>query len=134
MKALFGDAFFWLALVNADDEAHDFATEYLAACDEVIVTTDPILLEVGDALSSTPRGRESYLSLVSDLRKDPSVKIIPFTQEAFSAALTLYGSRRDKQWSLTDCCSFVVMEELRIHEALTGDRHFEQAGFTAVFR
>jgi len=47
--------------------------------------------------------------------------------------LKLYTERPDKDWSLTDCISFVVMEEHGIIEALTGDHHFEQAGFKPVF-
>jgi hypothetical protein len=42
--------------------------------------------------------------------------------------------RSDKDWSLTDCISFAVMEDEGIHEALTGDQHFEQAGFRALLK
>jgi hypothetical protein len=35
----------------------------------------------------------------------------------------------DKNYSFTDCTSFVVMEELKLTEALASDRHFKQAGF-----
>jgi predicted nucleic acid-binding protein len=44
----------------------------------------------------------------------------------------LYRNRADKNWSLTDCISFVVMKRKGITEALTGDHHFEQAGFKAL--
>jgi predicted nucleic acid-binding protein len=50
----------------------------------------------------------------------------------FDAGLELYSRRPDKEWSLTDCISFVVMEEHGLTEALTTDHHFEQAGFTAL--
>jgi uncharacterized protein len=46
----------------------------------------------------------------------------------------LYHSRPDKRWSLTDCISFTVMKEEGIAEALTGDHHFEQAGFHALLK
>lgn len=45
-----------------------------------------------------------------------------------------YDDRSDKEWSLTDCISFVVMLREKITEALTGDRHFEQAGFVALLK
>ena len=48
--------------------------------------------------------------------------------------MDLYDSRNDKQWSLTDCISFVVMQDYEITDALTGDHHFEQAGFRALLR
>lgn len=54
--------------------------------------------------------------------------------ETFDAGLLLYTNRRDKGWSLTDCLSFEVMGGRGIREALTGDHHFEQAGFTALLK
>ena len=47
-------------------------------------------------------------------------------------ALDQYERRPDKDWSLTDCLSFLLMEERGITEALTADHHFEQAGFRAL--
>jgi hypothetical protein len=44
-------------------------------------------------------------------------------------ALGLFFRHRDKDYSFTDCTSFIVMHELRLNEALTTDRHFAQAGF-----
>ena len=54
--------------------------------------------------------------------------------ELFASGSDLYAQRLDKDWSLTDCISFVVMRERGIAEALTADHHFEQAGFTILLR
>jgi predicted nucleic acid-binding protein len=54
--------------------------------------------------------------------------------DLYEAGIELYRARADKDWSLTDCISFVVMEERGIADALTGDRHFEQAGFQAMLK
>jgi predicted nucleic acid-binding protein len=52
----------------------------------------------------------------------------------FDEGLRLFKTRLDKEWSLTDCISFVVMEREKIREAFTGDHHFEQAGFVALMK
>ncbi len=46
----------------------------------------------------------------------------------------MLARRLDKDWSLTDCISFAVMQERSLTEALTSDHHFEQAGFTALLK
>jgi len=52
----------------------------------------------------------------------------------FTKAVKFYSERMDKEWSLTDCISFVVMKERKLTTALTTDHHFEQAGFRALLR
>lgn len=48
--------------------------------------------------------------------------------------IDLFRRRPDKCWSLADCLSFVVMQIEGIAEALTGDKHLEQAGFVAPLK
>ena len=60
--------------------------------------------------------------------------MIPPARDQFDRALELYERRADKDWSLTDCLSFLVMEDRGIRDALTADHHFEQAGFRALMR
>lgn len=81
-----------------------------------------------------PRNRPAFLELLDALDADPRAEVIPASSGLFRASLGLYRKRLDKDWSLTDCVSFVVMEEKAITGALTGDTHFEQAGFTALLK
>src|SRR5438034_108058 len=60
--------------------------------------------------------------------------VIAPEQRLFDHGIDLYRKRPDKSWSLTDCISFVVMEQEEVTEALSGDHHFEQAGFKALMR
>ena len=72
------------------------------------------------------------MALRADLAVDVSTTILPPTLELFEAGCDLYEQRPDKEWSLTDCISFVVMHNHGLTDALTADRHFQQAGFQAL--
>lgn len=133
MNLVFADAFYYFALLNPEDEMHAAARDFTAGFAGTMVTTAWVLTEVGDGLARVPN-RPLYLQLVSGLRTDPDVIIVPPDAELFEKGLSLYAQRPDKDWSLTDCISFIVMTQERIADALTGDHHFEQAGFTAILK
>jgi len=133
MNAIFADTFYFLALVSRDDATHSRAVALSRRLTGRIVTTAWILTEVGDAMSA-PRQRQVFRVLVDSLLTDARVTIVPPTKQIFDQGIDLYDSRPDKEWSLTDCISFVVMQQLQLSEALTGDHHFEQAGFRALLK
>ena len=80
--------------------------------------------------------RTVSLALAAEIivRSQRGTRIIAASDELTAAAIELYSTRPDKSWTLTDCASFVVMHREGIREALTGDRHFEQAGFVALLK
>ena len=133
MKTIFADTSYYIALTNANDEFAEAAYEYTKGFGGFFVTTAWVLTEVANYLRQSPN-RPLVLSLVADLRNDRRVDIVAPTQRLFDQGLDLYADRPDKEWSLTDCISFVVMRERGITEALTGDRHFEQAGFVTLLK
>jgi uncharacterized protein len=90
-------------------------------------------MELGDAFRKG-RDRETFATIVQQLKDDPDTTIVAAEQRLFEQALNLFQSRSDKSWSLTDCTSFVVMQERSLTEALTQDHHFEQAGFIALLK
>ncbi|HMD84345.1 MAG TPA: PIN domain-containing protein [Terriglobia bacterium] len=133
MKPLFADTFYFLALLHVDDEAHSRAVGFSETSSEPLLTTAWVLTEVADALAM-PGMRETFTRLLTALRGDPAYMIVPPTQTLFDQGVELYAERPDKDWSLTDCISFVVMRDQGITQALTGDHHFEQAGFMALLK
>jgi len=133
MKVLFADTFYFLALIYPDDAAHRRAQEWSRQRLVRYVTTDWIITEVADAMSKG-RARWHAAALINHLKTSSVWEIIPFSQEIFEHALEFHGRYRDKEWTLTDCTSFVVMRDRGLTEALTGDHHFEQAGFTALLK
>lgn len=134
MNPLFADNFYFLALRNPRDQAHLRARAITQqTVGRTLVTTAWVLTEVGDALAA-PANRAGFTELLQFLRSNSHVMVIPPEPKLFEQGIEFYGRRPDKAWSLTDCVSFVVMADLGISEALTGDHHFEQAGFRALLK
>lgn len=131
MTTVFADSFYFLALLNLQDESHDSAHRFSDDFSGKIVTTDWVLIEVGDALCGQ-LDRKKFLDLMDFLKGRSDVEVIPADRAQFDAGLRFYSERSDKEWSLTDCISFVIMQERNMTEALTGDHHFEQAGFRVL--
>jgi uncharacterized protein len=99
-----------------------------------MVTTGWILTELADGLARSAQGRLRFLATYADLEADADAVIVPCDHSLMKEGIQLYAQRPDKEWSLTDCISFVVMQKEGITGALTGDRHFEQAGFVALLK
>ena len=133
MNTVFADTFYFVASLSKHDEAHALALEAAPAPGVRVVTTAWVLTEVGDAFAA-PGKRDGFLKLLEELRRNPHVTILPASEELFRRGIDLYAQRADKDWPLTDCISFAVMREMNITDALTGDRHFEQAGFAALLK
>jgi predicted nucleic acid-binding protein len=131
MKETFADTFYFLALLNPHDAAHARALVASNVLKGKLVTTDYVLVEVADAFAR-PADRSRFLSLLMLLQADPNAEVVAASPELLAKGVELYRNRADKDWPLTDCLSFVVMQERRIAEALTGDDHFRQAGYTTL--
>ena len=132
MKApIFIDTGYILALVNTADEYHERARKTALHINPPFVTTEAVLTEIGNALSR-PSWRPLGIATINDLRADTQIEILAVDSNLFSRAVTLYSSRLDKAWGVTDCISFVVMQERGLTQVLTTDRHFAQAGFQNV--
>ena len=133
MTAVFADTSFYAAILNRRDELHVRAKIAAAKIASRILTTEFVLIETAN-FCTAGRRRAAYLQLLDRLHQDVDVEIIPATSIDFQRGLELFAARPDKQWSLTDCISFVVMQERGLSEALTADRHFEQAGFMMLLK
>jgi uncharacterized protein len=98
-----------------------------------LVITQAVCLEIGSVLADLPN-RSKAVQMLTGIQSDPGVEIVPMSDTLYSEALTLFTKRPDKEWSLIDCVSFVVMNERGITDALMADGHFEQAGFRPLMR
>jgi uncharacterized protein len=133
MSTVFADTYYYLALGNPRDAAHERARQISREFRGAVVTSAWVVQELADGLAEPP-ARQGFLRLLSSLDADAQTEVVPVDPVLWNHGLDLYRARPDKGWSLTDCISFEIMKGRRITEALTGDSHFEQAGFTALFR
>ena len=133
MRTVFADSFYFLSLWNPNDHAHSKAMAFTDGYREAFLTTDWIVTELADALARPPN-RQRFLSLYRVLQHQKEFTIIPASRALLEEGINLFENRANKEWSLTDCISFVVMKKEGIDEALTGDHHFEQAGFVALLK
>ena len=136
MRTVFADTGYWIAMLNPGDGLHGRAETMADQLGNFsIVTSQMVLVEFLTHFGGSGQElRKSAVTVVNDLAKDPNVEIVPQSSDQFDSAFEMYSSRPDKNWSLTDCASFLVMEEMNIPEALAEDHNFEQAGFIALLR
>lgn len=133
---VFLDSAYAIALASPNDDFHARAVVIagqLKVSAARIFTTRAVILEIGNALAKQ-RYRRAAVALLQSFESDPSVEVAPLTEEVFRRAFALFRDRPDKEWSLTGCLSFVVMQDRQISNALTTDAHFEQAGLRAMLR
>ncbi|CAK8719678.1 MAG: hypothetical protein CDV28_101194 [Candidatus Electronema aureum] len=78
--------------------------------------------------------RPSIIEFLEGIKTSPYVEVIHVDQALDEQAWRLYQQRTDKDWSLVDCASFVLMKQRSITKALTTDHHFEQAGFLRLLK
>ena len=131
---VFADACYWIARLNERDSLHEIATllsDNLGA--RRVVTTKLVLIEVLNFFAELgPEKRRAAVTLAQTLREDTGVDVIDLSETKFWNAVDFYNARPDQEWGLVDCASFQIMQTRGIHEALTNDHHFTQAGFTIL--
>ena len=135
-RTLFADSGYWIAIMFPGDQLHQQARQMATTLTTVqIVTTQMVLTEALNFMSDLGEFRRRFaVQTVQRLEDNPEVEIVPQTEAQFRAAVEYYAARSDQRWSLTDCASFLLMEERGLTEALAYDRDFEQAGFVALLR
>lgn len=135
-QTAFLDSAYLIALAVEQDAGHSAARRWAKKTEAEawpLLTTWAVMLEMGNALAR-PQYREMAVSILNGFQEDPAITVVPLNESLLNRAIALFTERPDKGWSLTDCISFLVMEDADIHDALTADVHFEQAGFRALLR
>jgi uncharacterized protein len=136
VEPVFADTSFFFALAAKRDRTHQAALKAftrLLRLQRPLVTTDYVLDETL-TLTKMRTNAEVALALLDRIERSPAVGIHHITQDRFAAAKTFFRKYADHGYSFTDCTSFVLMHEIGIHDALTTDRHFAEAGFRTMLK
>ncbi|UBF28145.1 PIN domain-containing protein [Kovacikia minuta CCNUW1] len=135
---LFADTSGWSCLLVEAEPQHAQAIQCFARArqqGQSIITTNYIIAELVALLHRPLRvPRSKLFQIVDTIKAAPYVQIIHLDETTDATAWELCKNRSDKAWSLVDCTSFVLMQQLGLQEALTTDQHFEQAGFLRLLK
>ena len=136
MRQIFADTGYWVALIDEDDNLHLKAVLVSRALGPIrLVTHELVLVEVLNHFCAYgPTYRRKALENVERIRQNPRISVLVMDTERFAQAIVRYSRYYDKEWGLTDCYSFTLMDDLGITDALAYDHHFQQAGFRALMR
>jgi len=132
MNAVFVDTGYLLALEITNDQHHQAATQHwqgIVAALPRLVTTSYVFDEVVTFFNSQGQHAKA-LQVGNHLLHSPAVQFTHVDTVLFYEGWAYFQCHRDKDYSLTDCISFLVMQKLGIWRAFAFDQHFVQAGFT----
>jgi uncharacterized protein len=128
---IFVDTGAWYALAIPSDPDHEEAKSFLATIDEALITSDYIV----DELLTLFTARDEKVKGIEwkrDVLEQGGTRLERVSEADFASACEVYEQFNDKQWSFTDCTSYVVMQRLNIKEAFSFDHHFRQFGTVAI--
>lgn len=131
MRLLFVDTAGWMACADGSDLAHSQAVAVRDAWLEkggLFVTSDYVADETLTLLRIR-LGIDSAETWWQQVNSSSRVRWEYVGPARADKARELFFRYRDKDFSFTDCTSFILMRELKLREALTTDHHFLQAGF-----
>lgn len=138
MSSLFVDTSGWASLFVANQPYYPQAEQYFCLAfqeQKRIYTTNYIIAELVALVNSPLRvSRSRIFEIIDAIKTATYIEIVHIDDVTDTLAWTLCKSRIDKAWSLVDCTSFIVMQQMEIQEAVTTDQHFEQAGFIRLLK
>ena len=129
---IFVDTSFWVALRNQRHAHHDVATQLLAGnAGTQLTTTNHVSGETWTYLRRRA-GHRAAVGFLDVIEQSPRVRVARVSEEAEQRAVTWLRQHDEREYSFVDATSFVVMNALRIRDALAFDGDFSAAGFNEL--
>lgn len=130
-RTVFVDTVAWVALANENDSLHEaaIAERKQFAREKARIVTTNFVIDESITLVQLRTNHANAVAFGEMIRQSNTIKIVHISQELEEEAWQLFKRYHDKEFSFTDCTSFVVMRREGIWECFTGDHHFEQMGY-----
>ena len=131
MNSVFIDTSYLLALELSNDQNHVAAGRHWGQVTKAVprlVTTSYVFNEVVTFFNCRSHHAKA-VEVGNNLLRSPSVQMVHVDESLFHDGWHYLLKYQDKDYSLTDCISFVVMQRFGLSTAYTFDHHFVQAGF-----
>lgn len=137
MNNIFVDTWAWYALADKTDISHHLVateTEKLLDADYRFTTTNYVLYET---LTLVRYKMSHALTMklwnsIQSLEKTGLLTIIRINEKQEQNAQDIFKHYNDQKFSIVDCTSFAVMQDLKLQTAFSGDKHFSIMGFTCI--
>ena len=130
MSPLFLDSGYIIALELANDQHPEAAASHwegLTNTPPRIITTSYVFDEIVTYFYRRDL-HDKAIDVGNSLLTSPRVTLVHVDESLFGLGWQYLRRHSDKRYSLTDCISFVLMNQMDIDHALAFDRHFTQAG------
>ncbi len=119
--------------LHRSEPHHENAVHRMGSVPQML-THNYVLAELVALCRARGLPRTPVLNFVATLEQNRAVQMVYVNRMLNQQAVNLLRERIDKNWSLCDAVSFILMRDFEIHEALTTDHHFEQAGFVNLLK
>lgn len=123
-----------LCYLSRQELHHQKAVEFLDLPNRLFLTHSYVLAELVALALVRGFPRSTVLAFSLELIDNPEIEMVWVDEKIHRQAMQLLGNRLDKTYSLCDAVSFVLMQQRKVTEALTTDRHFEQEGFIRLLQ
>jgi len=138
LPPVFIDTAGWASFFVESEPRHELAGALIRSIRNYgrpAITTNYVLAELSALLISPLHVFHSRrLEFVDRIRRAPWIEVVHIDVDLDERSWAFMAQHQDKDYSLVDCSSFLVMDDRGISAAITTDRHFEQAGFQSLLR
>ncbi len=131
MSKIFVDTSAWVALKDKSDKHNQKAIELNK---ELLLNknryfTSNYIIDETLTLILMKLNHNTAIEFGEEIRNSKLIEIIYLDKELEEDSWQFFKKYSDKNFSFTDCSSFIIMKKFGIQKAFSSDHHFEQAGF-----